>query len=41
MSDEEEGSRDKPEALTKKVEQNLPKEDSSSGSRRRVRCNGV
>jgi len=41
MSDEEEGSRDKPEALTKKVEQVLLKEDNSSGSRRRVRCNGV
>jgi len=41
MSDEEEESRDKPEASTKKVEQNLPKEDTSSGSRRRVRSNGV
>jgi septal ring factor EnvC (AmiA/AmiB activator) len=38
MSDED---NEKPEASTKKVEQNLPKEDSSSGSRRRVRASNV
>jgi hypothetical protein len=42
MSDEEEGGGDKPESLTKKVEQILlPKEDPSSASRRRVRSSNV